>query len=139
MPYFNQTFIKYLNQFEPDDLLFRKMFCYPKANPNSNDLIWNNLICFELTALRSEHTITIHYRLDWIGLDFYVLIWPNFVFSPRLWGLDAQKRLRSAKVCLIGMRGLGCEVRNMFFRVFRGWRFILAVLTNLKEQTKADV
>eukprot|EP00088_Acartia_fossae_P045161 TRINITY_DN4839_c0_g1_i1.p1 TRINITY_DN4839_c0_g1~~TRINITY_DN4839_c0_g1_i1.p1 ORF type:complete len:351 (-),score=113.11 TRINITY_DN4839_c0_g1_i1:315-1367(-) len=28
----------------------------------------------------------------------------------RLWGLDAQKRLRAAKVCLLGMRGLGCEV-----------------------------
>jgi len=28
----------------------------------------------------------------------------------RLWGLDAQKRLRNAKLCLIGMRGLGCEV-----------------------------
>ena len=28
----------------------------------------------------------------------------------RLWGLDAQKRLRAAKICLIGMRGLGCEV-----------------------------
>jgi ubiquitin-like 1-activating enzyme E1 A len=28
----------------------------------------------------------------------------------RLWGLDAQKRLRNAKVCLLGMRGLGCEV-----------------------------
>lgn len=28
----------------------------------------------------------------------------------RLWGLDAQKRLRSAKICLIGMRGLGCEI-----------------------------
>jgi len=28
----------------------------------------------------------------------------------RLWGLDAQKRLRAARLCLIGMRGLGCEV-----------------------------
>jgi len=28
----------------------------------------------------------------------------------RLWGLDAQKRLRSAKVCVLGMSGLGCEV-----------------------------
>jgi len=28
----------------------------------------------------------------------------------RLWGLDAQKRLRAAKICLIGMRGLGCEI-----------------------------
>jgi len=28
----------------------------------------------------------------------------------RLWGLDAQKRLRAAKVCLLGVRGLGCEV-----------------------------
>ena len=28
----------------------------------------------------------------------------------RLSGLDAQKRLRAAKVCLLGVRGLGCEV-----------------------------
>jgi len=28
----------------------------------------------------------------------------------RLWGLDAQKRLRSSKVLVIGMGGLGCEV-----------------------------
>ena len=28
----------------------------------------------------------------------------------RLWGLDAQKRLRSARVCVLGMSGLGCEV-----------------------------
>jgi len=28
----------------------------------------------------------------------------------RLWGLDAQKRLRSARVCLLGVSGLGCEV-----------------------------
>lgn len=28
----------------------------------------------------------------------------------RLWGLDAQKRLRSSRVCVVGMGGLGCEV-----------------------------
>jgi len=28
----------------------------------------------------------------------------------RLWGLDAQKRLRAARILLAGMRGLGCEV-----------------------------
>ncbi|CAE1294313.1 UBLE1A [Acanthosepion pharaonis] len=28
----------------------------------------------------------------------------------RLWGLDAQKRLRAAKVLLVGLRGLGAEV-----------------------------
>lgn len=28
----------------------------------------------------------------------------------RLWGLDAQKRLRSSRVCVMGMGGLGCEV-----------------------------
>jgi len=28
----------------------------------------------------------------------------------RLWGLDAQKRLRAARVCVFGMGGLGCEV-----------------------------
>jgi len=28
----------------------------------------------------------------------------------RLWGLDAQKRLRSSRVCVIGVGGLGCEV-----------------------------
>jgi len=28
----------------------------------------------------------------------------------RLWGLDAQKRLRAARICLIGLRGLGCEI-----------------------------
>jgi len=28
----------------------------------------------------------------------------------RLWGLDAQKRLRSARVCLLGVSGLGAEV-----------------------------
>jgi len=28
----------------------------------------------------------------------------------RLWGLDAQKRLRSAKILVAGMRGLGNEV-----------------------------
>jgi hypothetical protein len=33
-----------------------------------------------------------------------------WVDCDRLWGLDAQKRLRSAKVCLLGMTGLGCEV-----------------------------
>jgi hypothetical protein len=33
-----------------------------------------------------------------------------WVECDRLWGLDAQKRLRSAKVCLLGMTGLGCEV-----------------------------
>ena len=28
----------------------------------------------------------------------------------RLWGLDAQKRLRAARILVVGMRGLGCEV-----------------------------
>ena len=28
----------------------------------------------------------------------------------RLWGLDAQKRLRAARILVAGMRGLGCEV-----------------------------
>ena len=29
----------------------------------------------------------------------------------RLWGLDAQKRLRASRICVIGMGGLGCEVK----------------------------
>jgi len=28
----------------------------------------------------------------------------------RLWGLDAQKRLRASRILVIGMKGLGCEV-----------------------------
>jgi len=28
----------------------------------------------------------------------------------RLWGLDAQKRLRASRVLVVGMKGLGCEV-----------------------------
>ena len=28
----------------------------------------------------------------------------------RLWGLDAQKRLRGAKVCVIGLKSLGAEI-----------------------------
>ena len=28
----------------------------------------------------------------------------------RLWGLDAQKRLRSAKICVLGVSGLGAEI-----------------------------
>ena len=28
----------------------------------------------------------------------------------RLWGLDAQKRLRSAKICVLGLSGLGAEI-----------------------------
>jgi len=28
----------------------------------------------------------------------------------RLWGLDAQKRLRAARVCVLGLSGLGCEI-----------------------------
>ena len=28
----------------------------------------------------------------------------------RLWGLDAQKRLRASRVLVAGMKGLGCEV-----------------------------
>merc|ERR1712018_228112 len=28
----------------------------------------------------------------------------------RLWGLDAQKRLRSARILVVGMKGLGNEV-----------------------------
>ena len=28
----------------------------------------------------------------------------------RLWGLDAQKRLSSSRVCVLGMSGLGCDV-----------------------------
>ena len=33
-----------------------------------------------------------------------------FSFQIRLWGLDAQKRLRAARVLVAGMRGLGNEV-----------------------------
>ena len=28
----------------------------------------------------------------------------------RLWGLDAQKRLRAARLCILGMGGLGAEI-----------------------------
>ena len=28
----------------------------------------------------------------------------------RLWGLDAQKRLRAARVCVLGVSGLGAEI-----------------------------
>jgi ubiquitin-like 1-activating enzyme E1 A len=48
----------------------------------------------------------------------------------RLWGLDAQKRLRSAKVCLIGMRGLGCEIAK---------NLVLSGIHSLKMVDPADV
>ncbi|XP_023319960.1 SUMO-activating enzyme subunit 1 [Eurytemora carolleeae] len=48
----------------------------------------------------------------------------------RLWGLDAQKRLRSAKVCLIGMRGLGCEVAK---------NLVLSGINSLKMVDPANV
>ena len=34
----------------------------------------------------------------------------DLFFQIRLWGLDAQKRLRAARVLVAGMRGLGNEV-----------------------------
>ena len=34
----------------------------------------------------------------------------TIIFQIRLWGLDAQKRLRAAKILVAGMKGLGNEV-----------------------------
>eukprot|EP00088_Acartia_fossae_P045166 TRINITY_DN4839_c0_g2_i1.p1 TRINITY_DN4839_c0_g2~~TRINITY_DN4839_c0_g2_i1.p1 ORF type:complete len:343 (-),score=96.93 TRINITY_DN4839_c0_g2_i1:253-1281(-) len=48
----------------------------------------------------------------------------------RLWGLDAQKRLRAAKICLIGVRGLGCEIAK---------NLVLAGINSMKLVDPADV
>ena len=39
-----------------------------------------------------------------------IFISPFQTFQIRLWGLDAQKRLRAARILVAGMRGLGNEV-----------------------------
>ncbi|XP_041275819.1 SUMO-activating enzyme subunit 1, partial [Pyrgilauda ruficollis] len=39
----------------------------------------------------------------------------------RLWGLEAQKRLRASRVLLVGLRGLGAEVaKNLILAGVRG-------------------
>ena len=41
---------------------------------------------------------------------FFVPVSNKQKLPCRLWGLDAQKRLRASRICLLGMTGLGCEV-----------------------------
>ncbi|XP_051536007.1 SUMO-activating enzyme subunit 1-like isoform X2 [Myxocyprinus asiaticus] len=43
----------------------------------------------------------------------------------RLWGLDAQKRLRASRVLLVGLRGLGAEVaKNLILAGVKGLTFL---------------
>jgi len=54
----------------------------------------------------------------------------------RLWGLDAQKRLRAAKICLIGMRGLGCEVaKNLVLAGIKSMKIVDAAAVSTEDAT----
>jgi len=54
----------------------------------------------------------------------------------RLWGLDAQKRLRAAKICLIGIRGLGCEVaKNLVLAGIKSMKVVDAEVVTDEDAT----
>jgi len=54
----------------------------------------------------------------------------------RLWGLDAQKRLRAARVCVLGVGGLGCEVsKNLVLAGVKSLKLVDAALLNMEDAT----
>jgi len=54
----------------------------------------------------------------------------------RLWGLDAQKRLRAAKVCVIGVGGLGCEVsKNLVLSGVQELKLVDDAIVNEEDAT----
>jgi len=54
----------------------------------------------------------------------------------RLWGLDAQKRLRAAKVLVVGMGGLGCEVtKNLVLAGIKELRMVDAKKVSEEDST----
>eukprot|EP00092_Neocalanus_flemingeri_P021212 GFUD01022986.1.p1 GENE.GFUD01022986.1~~GFUD01022986.1.p1 ORF type:complete len:357 (+),score=108.13 GFUD01022986.1:47-1072(+) len=54
----------------------------------------------------------------------------------RLWGLDAQKRLRAARVCVLGMSGLGCEVsKNLVLSGVKELKMVDSKLVSTEDAT----
>jgi len=54
----------------------------------------------------------------------------------RLWGLDAQKRLRAARLCVIGVGGLGCEVaKNLVLAGVKSLKLVDDATLNQEDAT----
>jgi len=54
----------------------------------------------------------------------------------RLWGLDAQKRLRASRVLVVGMKGLGCEVaKNLVLSGVRSLKMLDHEVVTVEDAT----
>jgi len=54
----------------------------------------------------------------------------------RLWGLDAQKRLRASRVCILGVGGLGCEVaKNLVLSGIKSLKMVDSAQVNDEDAT----
>jgi len=54
----------------------------------------------------------------------------------RLWGLDAQKRLRASRVCVLGVGGLGCEVaKNLVLAGVKALKLVDDALVSEEDAT----